>query len=50
MPVCEVVNNVLLSIEVATFGGIKQSGPGREGAREGLAEYLEIKYPTMALI
>lgn len=33
-----------LSTEVAPFGGIKQSGLGREGARQGLEEYLEIKY------
>lgn len=30
--------------EVAPFGGIKQSGLGREGANEGLDEYLESKY------
>jgi len=42
------VNSGLLSNEVAPFGGIKQSGLGREGAREGLEEYLEIKYLTLA--
>jgi acyl-CoA reductase-like NAD-dependent aldehyde dehydrogenase len=29
------------------FGGIKQSGVGREGARQGIEEYLEIKYICM---
>ena len=34
----------LLSNEVAPFGGVKQSGIGREGSRYGMDEYLEIKY------
>jgi succinate-semialdehyde dehydrogenase/glutarate-semialdehyde dehydrogenase len=38
------VNDGLLSTEVAPFGGVKQSGLGREGARQGLDEYLEVKY------
>ena len=38
------VNDGILSSEVAPFGGIKQSGLGREGARQGLDEYLEVKY------
>ena len=42
------VNSGLLSNEVAPFGGVKQSGLGREGAKEGLEEYLEIKYLTLA--
>jgi len=42
------VNSGLLSTEVAPFGGVKQSGLGREGAREGLEEYLEIKYIALA--
>jgi len=42
------VNSGILSTEVAPFGGIKQSGLGREGAREGLEEYLETKYLTLA--
>jgi len=42
------VNSGMLSNEVAPFGGIKQSGLGREGAKEGLEEYLEIKYLTLA--
>jgi succinate-semialdehyde dehydrogenase/glutarate-semialdehyde dehydrogenase len=38
------VNDGILSTEVAPFGGIKQSGLGREGSRHGLDEYLELKY------
>jgi succinate-semialdehyde dehydrogenase / glutarate-semialdehyde dehydrogenase len=38
------VNDGLLSTEVAPFGGVKESGLGREGAAEGLDEYLELKY------
>ncbi len=38
------VNAGFLSTEVAPFGGIKQSGVGREGSKYGLEEYLEMKY------
>jgi len=38
------VNDGILSTEVAPFGGIKQSGLGREGSKYGLDEYLELKY------
>lgn len=38
------VNEGLLGTEVAPFGGIKESGLGREGSRHGMDEYLEIKY------
>ncbi|MGH7015510.1 MAG: aldehyde dehydrogenase family protein, partial [Caulobacteraceae bacterium] len=38
------VNDGLLSTEVAPFGGVKQSGLGREGSKYGIEEYLEIKY------
>ena len=38
------VNSGLVSTAIAPFGGIKQSGLGREGSRYGIAEYLEIKY------
>jgi succinate-semialdehyde dehydrogenase/glutarate-semialdehyde dehydrogenase len=38
------VNTGLISTEVAPFGGIKQSGLGREGSRHGIEDYLEIKY------
>jgi succinate-semialdehyde dehydrogenase/glutarate-semialdehyde dehydrogenase len=42
------VNSGILSNEVAPFGGVKQSGLGREGSRHGLDEYLEIKYLCLA--
>jgi succinate-semialdehyde dehydrogenase/glutarate-semialdehyde dehydrogenase len=38
------VNSGLLSTEIAPFGGVKQSGLGREGSKYGIDEYLEIKY------
>jgi succinate-semialdehyde dehydrogenase/glutarate-semialdehyde dehydrogenase len=38
------VNDGLLSTEVAPFGGVKESGLGREGGVEGLEEFLETKY------
>jgi len=38
------VNTGLISNEVGPFGGVKQSGLGREGSRYGIDEYLEIKY------
>ncbi|AUG01623.1 succinate-semialdehyde dehydrogenase (NADP(+)) [Pseudomonas sp. 09C 129] len=38
------VNSHLIANEVAPFGGVKQSGLGREGAREGINEYLETKF------
>ena len=41
------VNEGIISTEVAPFGGYKESGLGREGAREGLTEYLETKYLCM---
>jgi succinate-semialdehyde dehydrogenase/glutarate-semialdehyde dehydrogenase len=42
------VNSGMISNEVAPFGGIKQSGLGREGSRHGIEEYLEMKYLAMA--
>lgn len=42
------VNSGLLSNEVAPFGGVKQSGLGREGSKHGIDEYLEIKYLCLA--
>lgn len=38
------VNTGLISTEVAPFGGIKESGSGREGSRHGIDDYCEIKY------
>jgi len=43
------VNTGLISTEIAPFGGIKQSGLGREGGREGLEEFLETKYICLGL-
>ncbi len=38
------INTGLISTEIAPFGGVKQSGIGREGSKYGIEEYLEIKY------
>jgi succinate-semialdehyde dehydrogenase/glutarate-semialdehyde dehydrogenase len=38
------INTGLISSEAAPFGGVKQSGLGREGSRHGLDDYLELKY------
>ncbi|WP_424932322.1 NAD-dependent succinate-semialdehyde dehydrogenase [Amaricoccus macauensis] len=38
------INTGLISTEVAPFGGVKQSGQGREGSKYGCDDYLEIKY------
>jgi succinate-semialdehyde dehydrogenase/glutarate-semialdehyde dehydrogenase len=43
------LNQGLVSNPAAPFGGVKQSGVGREGGREGIAEYLETKYVAMNL-
>ncbi|MBM3505789.1 MAG: NADP-dependent succinate-semialdehyde dehydrogenase [Alphaproteobacteria bacterium] len=41
------INEGILSTEVAPFGGMKESGLGREGSKYGIDEYLEIKYLCM---
>ncbi|PZS36939.1 MAG: NAD-dependent succinate-semialdehyde dehydrogenase, partial [Pseudonocardiales bacterium] len=41
------VNRGVVSNPAAPFGGVKQSGIGREGGLEGIAEYLEVKYVAM---
>jgi len=41
------VNEGIISTEVAPFGGVKESGIGREGAKHGIEEYLEVKYVCM---
>ncbi|MBI3285886.1 MAG: NAD-dependent succinate-semialdehyde dehydrogenase [Burkholderiales bacterium] len=41
------INTGLISNEVAPFGGVKQSGLGREGSKYGMDEYLEMKYLCM---
>ena len=38
------INTGLISNEVAPFGGVKQSGLGREGSHYGIEDFLEIKY------
>ena len=38
------LNTGLISTEVAPFGGVKESGTGREGSKYGIEDYLEIKY------
>ena len=38
------INTGLISTEMAPFGGVKQSGLGREGSRHGIDEFLEMKY------
>ncbi|AKV09435.1 succinate-semialdehyde dehydrogenase [Pseudomonas fluorescens NCIMB 11764] len=41
------INEGIISTEVAPFGGVKESGLGREGSKYGLDDYLEIKYLLM---
>lgn len=43
------VNTGLISTAEAPFGGVKQSGLGREGSKYGIDEYLEIKYMCVGL-
>jgi succinate-semialdehyde dehydrogenase/glutarate-semialdehyde dehydrogenase len=42
------INDGILSTETAPFGGVKESGLGREGSKYGIDEFVEIKYITMA--
>jgi succinate-semialdehyde dehydrogenase/glutarate-semialdehyde dehydrogenase len=42
------INTGLISTVVAPFGGIKQSGQGREGSHHGIEDYLQTKYLCMA--
>jgi len=41
------INEGIISTEVAPFGGVKESGIGREGSKYGIDDYLEIKYLCM---
>jgi succinate-semialdehyde dehydrogenase/glutarate-semialdehyde dehydrogenase len=41
------VNEGLISTEVAPFGGMKESGTGREGSKYGIEDFLEIKYVAL---
>ncbi len=43
------INTGLISTEVAPFGGVKESGFGREGSKYGIEEYLDIKYLCIGL-
>ena len=43
------INTGLISTEVAPFGGIKQSGQGREGSKYGIEDYLEITYLCLSI-
>ncbi|MFN9030769.1 MAG: NAD-dependent succinate-semialdehyde dehydrogenase [Betaproteobacteria bacterium] len=43
------VNTGIISTEVAPFGGVKQSGYGREGSRHGIEEYLVMKYVCLSV-
>jgi succinate-semialdehyde dehydrogenase/glutarate-semialdehyde dehydrogenase len=43
------INTGLISTEIAPFGGVKESGSGREGSRYGIEEYLEVKYLCIGL-
>jgi succinate-semialdehyde dehydrogenase/glutarate-semialdehyde dehydrogenase len=42
------INDGILSTETAPFGGVKESGMGREGSKYGIDEYVEVKYIAMA--
>ncbi len=42
------INTGIISTAVAPFGGVKQSGIGREGSKYGIEEYLEVKYLCMS--
>jgi succinate-semialdehyde dehydrogenase/glutarate-semialdehyde dehydrogenase len=42
------VNTGVISNEMAPFGGVKESGNGREGSKYGIDDYLEIKYICLA--
>ncbi|GIT36482.1 MAG: glutarate-semialdehyde dehydrogenase DavD [Gammaproteobacteria bacterium] len=42
------LNTGIISTEMAPFGGIKESGMGREGSKYGIDDYLEIKYVSLA--
>ena len=43
------INTGIISTEVAPFGGVKQSGLGREGSHHGIDEFLELKYMCMSV-
>jgi succinate-semialdehyde dehydrogenase/glutarate-semialdehyde dehydrogenase len=41
------INEGIISTEIAPFGGMKESGIGREGSKHGIEEFLEVKYLCM---
>jgi succinate-semialdehyde dehydrogenase/glutarate-semialdehyde dehydrogenase len=41
------INEGIISTEIAPFGGMKESGIGREGSKYGVEEFLEVKYLCM---
>jgi succinate-semialdehyde dehydrogenase/glutarate-semialdehyde dehydrogenase len=43
------LNSGLISTEVAPFGGIKESGMGREGSKYGILDYTELKFICIGL-
>jgi succinate-semialdehyde dehydrogenase/glutarate-semialdehyde dehydrogenase len=43
------INTGLISTEVAPFGGVKQSGHGREGSKYGIEDYLDVKYLCLSV-
>ena len=43
------INSGVISTVIAPFGGVKQSGVGREGSKYGIEEYMEIKYLCMGI-
>jgi succinate-semialdehyde dehydrogenase/glutarate-semialdehyde dehydrogenase len=42
------INSGLISTELAPFGGVKESGHGREGSQRGVDEFVDIKYLLVA--
>ena len=42
------LNTGIISTEMAPFGGVKESGIGREGSKYGVDDYLEMKYVSLA--
>jgi succinate-semialdehyde dehydrogenase/glutarate-semialdehyde dehydrogenase len=44
------INEGIISTAIAPFGGMKESGIGREGSKYGIEEFLEVKYLCMGAI
>jgi succinate-semialdehyde dehydrogenase/glutarate-semialdehyde dehydrogenase len=43
------VNTGIISTELAPFGGVKQSGLGREGSHHGIDDFMEMKYVCLSV-